>query len=294
MLDIPCETAEELGLAAPALQQLRELRLNGPGGVEGLDGDGVMDVLLGLPHLTSLNWGVASCHTFWRWHNDRPCPWEQLRFGGVTPDLLARLPLHSPKQPVQWQGLMVKPRTSARDVRAAVANVTQRCPLGFRWVGSGEQSLPMVILGEANDAVLRALQPLLAPLNTVEVVGVEWDAERVKAVGEVLPRTCTRLGLSLGIVSREELEQVARSLPWLEVLELRQQQVAPEDVGAYVRLARRLKQEGGGEARLQEVVVERPVRLRGVGEVEHRQRCERTAREVCKVGGGTVALRMVW
>ncbi len=100
-LTLPCSTAEEICLAVPSLQQLRKLRLSG--GIE-TDGGGnaVMEALLGLPHLTSLE-----CANFFvfasrvrRWYTDRPCCWEQLTAASISIAYLARLevppstPLH--------------------------------------------------------------------------------------------------------------------------------------------------------------------------------------------------------
>ncbi len=127
-LTMPCQTAEELGLVAPALQQLRTLGLSGAAAAA--DGDAMMEALLGLPHLTNLHWGDRSRHTFQGWYNDRPCRWERLTFCGVSPQVLARLPLHSLKQPVEWDWVMVDSTVSLDEVRAAVANVVQSCPAG--------------------------------------------------------------------------------------------------------------------------------------------------------------------
>ncbi len=292
-LYIPCASAGELGLVAPALQQLRTLTLNYFQPVQ-TDGDAMMDLLLGLPHLLHLQWVDASGHRLRRWYNDRPRQWEQLWFCAVSPEQLARLPLHSLTQPFVWQILMVQPGTSGREARAAVANVTQRCPAGFRWAESDQQPPQMILLKEADDAVLRACQPLFAALTGVTVASSTLDVERVKVLGEVLPRTCTRLMLSQSSVSREALEQVARSLPWVERMEFWEQRVTFEDVVAYVRLARRLGGEGG-VARLQEVVVTRPACPRGMGEQGHRRAWERAAREVREEKGvDEMVLKVEW
>ncbi len=299
-LNIPCATAEELGLVAPALQQLRTLELNHVCAVEA-DGDAMAEVLLGLPHLTSLRWDNASLHTFKRWHTDRPCRWETLFLGVFSAPQLARLPLHSLKQPVQLWGLVVK-GAALREVRAAVANATRGSPAGFRWEevrgDPPHLALDKFVAGSETGApaVLRVLQPLLASLPSgLGLVGAGWDTEPLSVLGEVLPRTCTRLMLGWGWISREALEQVARSLPWVRFLQLKEQDVSPEDVVAFVRLARRLKQQegGAGEVRLEEVVVEKPFRPEGVGERKHRKAWEEAEREVRKRGGGVV-LKLVW
>ncbi len=331
---MPCATAEELGVLAPALRRLRALQLYDD--AEGADGDAMVEALLALPHLTTLHWDNASMHTFQRWHNDSPCRWETLTLGGVTAPQLARLPLHSLRQPVRWRCLSV-PRGGAtlQDVRAAVANVTQRCPAGFRWEaldggGGGGAHLPRVLFraggappARAADPVpgaLRALGPLLAGLAEFGVAGVAWDAARVEALGEALPRTCARLrlfgeeeaGNGLPPVPREALEQLARSLPWLRVLELDQQRVAPDDVGAYVRLAKRggvtaaaaaVGGSQGGQGKggwaglplaLREVVVIKPPRagfaVGGTGMREHR----RTWNKAAKGNRDGVTLRVEW
>ncbi len=295
-LDIPCGTAEELDLVALALQQLRALRLI-VGPTREADGDAMMEALLALPHLTSLEWSSPQWHTFQRWRNDSPCRWETLTLGGVAVPQLARLPLHSLKQPVQWRNLLVLSGTPIQEVRAAVANVTRRCPAGFRWEAPARE-LPVLFLHDVEGskvdvpAVLRALQPLLASMTSVGLGGARWDVGWVKVLGEVLPCTCTRLMLGKGGVPREALEQVARSLPWVRCLGLREQKVLPDDVVAYVRLARRLKEEGR-EVRLEEVVVLRPVRPQGVSEAQHKQAWEEAVRAV-RVEARGVTLRVVW
>ncbi len=300
---IPCATAEELGLVAPALQQLRTLKLLAPDMEAEVDGDAMMEVLLGLPRLTSLHWGGLASDTMRRWYTDRPCRWEELQLDSCTAQQLARLPLHSLKRPVQWCSLVLDPGTTPRDVRAAVANVTRRCPAGFRW--GLEEDLPRVWLPGGEEGtevdspdVLRLLQPLFAPLASLELCGVDWHAEWVRALGEVLPRTCTRLVLSVGLIFEQELSLVARSMPWVRRLELHESVVSPEDVVAFVRLARRLKQEGGRGAgavllQLEEVVVEQPECTEDEDEGAHRRTWEKAVREVRGVRGG-VALRVVW
>ncbi len=314
-LTIPCAAAEELGLVAPALQPLRTLRLNASRAQT--DGNAMMVALLSLPHLTRLHWGTLAFHTFKRWHNDSTCWWEELSLSVVAPQQLARLPLHSLKRPVEWSCLAVRGDTPLREVRAAVANVTRRCPAGFRWAAHVHETEPLgpprltqpprLRLLDAGGmevdvpAVLRALQPLLAPLTEFELrvaAGVEWRVEWVGALGEVLPRTCTRLALGLGSVSGDALDQVARNLPWVERLELVEQQVVRGNVVAFVRTARRLKQEGGegaAAARLEVVAVVKPVRAAGEGEEEHKRAWERAVQRLREeAGGGDMALRVVW
>ncbi len=297
-LTIPCATAEELRLVAPALQQLllRKLKFFADSVDSGTDGDAMVDLLLGLPHLTSLEWRSAHLHTFKRWHNDSPCRWESLSFSAVGTQQLARLPLHSLKQPVRWWGLVVRGGTPVQDVRAAVVNVTRRCPAGFQWAAQGRPRLALPGMARHDlCAVLRALQPLFSLFQSLGMECMEWDVEVVKALGEVLPHACTRLVLIGGCMSGEALEQVAHRLPWVRHLELREQEMSPEAVVAYVRLAGRLKLEGAEGARaavrLEEVVVARPLGPEGVGEARHKQAWEEAVREVNAERGG-VALRM--
>ncbi len=217
-LIIPCGTPSELGVVAPALQQLRSLRINGDAG--DTDGDAVLELLLGLPHLTRLELGCCAWNKMRRWHNDRPCRWQALSLGMVSANQLARLPLHSLKEPVCWSGFIVQTGLPVQEVRAAVANVTQRCPAGFRWVKSEEGQAHLFLGQEADASILRALQPLLVSLTSVGLGGAGWDVERFKALGEVLPRTCTHLVLSRRGMCGEALEAaVARSLPWVQRLE---------------------------------------------------------------------------
>ncbi len=300
-LNIPCATAEELALVAPGLQQLRMLTLDSNPAAE-VDGDAVMEALLGLPHLTSLQWGNFAFHTFKRWHNDSVCRWERLTLSVVSPHQLARLPLHSLKQPVEWWCLLVCGNVPLRDVRAAVANVTRRCAAGFRWVPLRATEPPQLWLRDAAGrgvdvpAVLRALQPLFTLHASFVVSDVKSHVEVIKVLGEVLPRTCICLVLAQGSASREALEQVARSLPWVRRLDLREQQVAPADVVECVRAVRRLNGEsagGQGLVRLEEVVVERPPCPEDMSEATHRRAWEEALREVWEVRGG-VALRVAW
>ncbi len=216
-------------------------------------------------------------------------------FDHVGASVLARLPLHSLKQPVRWSGFYVQHGVSLQEVRAAVANVTRRCPAGFAWghdsrVASRVHLQHSSFLGLDLDvpAVLRALQPLLTPVTAVDVICSGWDAERVRALGEALPRACTCVGLARGDVPREALEQLARSLPWVRFLQIgTEAQVAPEDVVAYVRLVGLLKREGSGVC-LEEVAVVCP---EGVSEAEHKRVWKRAVRAVREESGGQVVLR---
>ncbi len=158
------------------------------------------------------------------WHTDSPCRWEELTLADATVQQLARLPLHSLKRPVRWACLRVHERTPLREVRAAVANVTQRCPAGFRWgavPGCDMPELGFLPGGADVAAVLRALKPLMARHLSLDVRGVRWDVGLVRALGEALPRTCTRLMLSEESVADAVLEHMARSMPWLARVDVR-------------------------------------------------------------------------
>ncbi len=165
----------------------------------------------------------------------------------------------------------------------------------------GSRQLPHIffpLLGDEDSefdvpAVLRALQPLMAPLSALELDCARWGVERVKALGEVLPRTCTLVVLLSGSISREALEDAARSLHWVQRLELERPEVSPEDLVTFVCLARRVKEEGAGALRLEEVLVSRPVCREGVDEEEHKRVWEQAVREVQAEGAGMV-LRLAW
>ncbi len=276
-LSIPCGDPEELDLVAPALQGLRQLSLTCP---EHVGDDTTVELLLGLPHLTSLHWRKCT-RALARWHNDRRCGWEELTFGAVSPSVLARLPLRSLRRPVRWNRIRVDCAASAREVRAAVANVTRpdRCPAGFKWVGypmrlTMDSRLPVA-------DVLAGLAPLLAGLGESFMVrDVRWGAGCVEALGRALPRTCTRLELSFGAASDEALEQVAASLPWLRHLRLSEMDVLPSGAVAF---ARRWS-EGGGAAQLEEVVVQSPWPAPGVSEAQSRRAWGEAVCEAGRVG----------
>ncbi len=295
-LAIPCATTEELGLVAPALQRVRTLRLLTSESLRG-DGDAVVELLLGLPHLTSLQW-ERSLLTLSRWYNDpeqQPCCWEELVFGGVTPNVLARLPLHSLKRPVDWTTLSVEHPAPVQEVEAAVANVMQRCPAGFRW-WSPDNLPPRLgfLRGPDRDvgAYLQAVQPLLAPLASVLIRGIAWDAGLVKVLAQVLPRTCTHLALGAGATTRPALERGAGALPWVQRLTLAEMTVLPEDVVGCVHTVRRMK-ERGKAVQLREVVVRKPIRPLGWGEVYIRRTWGAAVREVARLDAGVV-LRLEW
>ncbi len=276
-LAMPCDTAEELGLVAPALQQLRRLHLNGPG--VAVDGDAVVERLLGLPHLTSLRWEDISQHSLQRSHAGSPCHWRELSFGCVSPHQLARLPFHSlTTSPVSWDTIVVHHRTSVAEVQAAVDSVARRCPVGGVWKTQGTE-WPKVQFsaaehgafsrgvgeGDAPPALLRALRPLLAApgLRQLEVTHLTWDVELARVLGEVLPRTCTALGLSLGSASLPACVELAVSFPWVQTLHLIYMSMHPQGVTAYIAAAAgRVHGTGVGPV-LRSVVVRRPERPEG-------------------------------
>ncbi len=221
-LVIPCQTAEELGVVAPALRELRALCACASRPADA-DGDAVIELLLGLPCLTSLTWDNWAFHRVRRSYVDRPCRWEALAAASISAQQLGRLPLHSLARPFEWRQLVVPEGTALSDVRAAAANVTncntRCCTAGFRWASSWPNDparLVLLVSREDVPAVLTAVRPLFqaSALASVDVGGVLWDVTRVKVLGEVLPRTCEHLALSLGGVSGEEaLEQWPAACP---------------------------------------------------------------------------------
>ncbi len=244
-LTIPCATSEELGLVAPALQQLRQLHLTGPGA--NAAGDAVVERLLALPHLTSLRWDAVHAHAFQRSHATRAaCRWKELGFGLVGPHQLARLPLHSLTSPVSWETLVVDQHTSVAEVRVAADNAARYCPQGC--AGGGGGCWPTLDFlapaglggaftqgageGDTPAALLRALRPPLAGLSRLVVSGLAWDAGLVRALGEALPRTCVRLGLRWGSVMDDAGAQLALSLPWVQELWLHGTHVRPRCISA--------------------------------------------------------------
>ncbi len=284
-LTIPCDTDKELGMVAPALQQLRRLRLNGPG--VAVDGDAVVERLLALPHLTSLTWDSAYAHAFQRsYATSACCRWKELGFGLVGPHQLARLPLHSLASPVAWQYLVVDKRTSVAEVQAAAHNATQRCPAGGVW-GGAERGCSRLLHfkasrsrgfkrgageGDTPPALLRALRPLLVAvpgLTQLAVGGLAWDAELVQALGEVLPRTCTTLELRGRTFTVGAAVQLALSLPWLQELYLATMALAPAAFMAYASGVATLA--GGLHVRpcLRRLRALQPVRADGVAHDRH-------------------------
>ncbi len=301
-LAIPCNRLEELRLVAPALPQLRVLFLNSPVkeftvSKQGQEGDAVVRLLLGLPHLTNLIW-ECSLLTLAKWHNDDRCRWEALSFAEATPNVLARLPLHSLKKPVEWHNLAITPGTDAHEVRAMVANVTRRCPFGFSWTPNLAGSRPpAVTLLPGPDAVplLLALKPLFAPLTSASVAAVMgrvFDTGLVKALGQALPRTCMHLQLREGALAVKALEQMTVSLPWLERLTLADLALAPGDVVRFVRTVKRMRQEGKA-VRVEQVVVSNPERPEWCGDVAHKVVWEAAMEQVEQEGAGVV-LSVEW
>ncbi len=286
-LAIPCGTPHELALLAPALQQLRRLRLL-PALSARDHGDAMVEVLLRLPHLTSLWWD--SCYqVFRRSYTNRPCRWEELVLGSVPVQHLARLPLHSLKSPVRWSDLLVGPEASVADTRAAVVNVTRRCPAGFQpvWQDWPLQQPPSVSISPGADVsgLLKAVQPLLDLPALALLTYSPWSVGVVDVLAEVLPKTCTHLMLSQGSVDRTALERMAASLPWLQSLKMRLVVVSPADVVGFVRTVKRLRQEGR-EVQLREVVMDEAARVPGVSKARHIRAWKEAVQEVRRMGAG--------
>ncbi len=250
-LTIPCSRDEELAAVAPALQRLPRLRLNHQRAAP--PADAMVERLLALPHLTSLHWGLVSSHAFQRSHADSPCRWRELNFGLVSPRHLAHLPLRSLTSPVAWSTILLDARASVGEVQAAVDNVARGCPAGGAWRPEEADCKPGVSFlspaggtfargaseGDTPAALLRALRPLLAApgLRSLDIRRLAWDAELVRALGEVLPRTCRRLGVSHGSWALPASIQVPRSLPWLEELEFTRVVMHPQTVTSLVSCA---------------------------------------------------------
>ncbi len=277
-LGVPCSTAQELRLLAPALQRLRRLSLtnNATDSVATeADGDAMLRLLLGLPHLTSLQWD-NSLHAFRRWYaGPQRYPtwrWEQLSLGSVEPRDLLHLPLHSLKNPVQWTRLMVEADTPLWELQAAVANVT-RCPAGFSWTRRGD-AWPTLCVAPGADAASAslALQPLLASLGPdLEVAGVAWDGRLVRVLSQVLPRTCTRLALYAPNLQPLALTGMVTSLPWLRYLRLDAlDSLWPADLVEELAAAFGRARMAGARLQLEQVVVVRPVRPARKSVVAHR------------------------
>ncbi len=267
-LAFPCPGAKELRIVAAALPQLQRLHLGWTAeGSEG-GGDAMVEALLGLPHLTSLQWDACESVAFKRNHAGSPCRWRELRFALVTPHQLARLPLHSLTSPVAWVALFVTPETTVAEVEAAAANVQRNSRRGCTWVedshwdaqgllfsradGSMLPSDPFIPApGATTAALLRAASPLLAGAagtpRTLQVYNVPWDVEEVRALGEALPRACTELSLWEGSVTPLACVELARSLPWLAHLSISSAEANPAAVAAYVGLLKGQAQ-GAGQA----------------------------------------------
>ncbi len=319
-LHIPCGTLQELRMVAPALQQLRALTIatqHDPDLAANFDGDAMLEALLGLPHLTSLWWCDASLNAFRGPGTEglpagalAQCQWERLEFGLVAPQVLARLPLHPLKQPLEWEAITIDRHTTPPDARAAAANVTRRCPAGFKWK---DLTRAIVLFGGGHRrdevaSILLALQPLLAPLPQVALLNAAMDVAEVRALGQALPRACTRVFLVGGSMSREALVQVPVWLPWVRWLTLRGVTARPIDVVGLLRAARHAREEeqqrgeeGRGsapgasraKAALKEVVVEQPQHAKGSSEVRSKRAWDEATREVERMGAG-VTLRVEW
>ncbi len=251
-LGIPCVTSKELGAVAPALQQLRRLHLNGPHSVAA-GGDAMVERLLGLPHLTSQRWDDASWHSFQRSHASSPCRWRELSFKFVSLHQLARLSLHSLTSPVSWEAVVVDEDITVAEAQAAVDNSLRRCPAGGAWTRQDQAMWPSLQFpppagsttftrgageGDTPAALLRALRPLLAApgLDSLAVQHLAWDAELVRVLGEVLPDTCTSLCLSGGSLALPACVQLAKSLPWLELITLSAVNVRPQSAIVYLSI----------------------------------------------------------
>ncbi len=290
---MPITTARELVLLAPALRQVRRLSLMSPlVQVVGPD-DGELELLLGLPHLTALHWERGPL-TLKRWLNDAPCRWEQLGLGEVTTHVLAGLPLRSLKRPVQWATLEMDGSAPALETRAAVAIVTRpdRCPAGFRWAAARSSTSQLRFSpGEAEAEHLQALRPLLAPLTSVSLSGLTWDEGLVTVLGQVLPRTCTRLEIWHDEVGTRALREVARSLPWLQRVTLEMVEVRPGAIRGYAAELRRLRERGQGAPHEVEVVLRKLTPPKGVDAASHRLAWAAAALPL-QFGG--LALRFEW
>ncbi len=300
-LAIPCGTAEELGAVAPALQQLRRLRLNGGARpAAATDGDAVVELLLGLPHLTSLHWENVGNYTFQRSFAISPCHWQELTCGPVSVGALACLPLHSLAAPVVVCGtLSVDERTSLADVQAAACNVAR----GFQWkvpAGSPHVSFKRqpdggafargAAEGDTPAALLRALGPLLAAagLELLRLDGLAWDAELAQALGQALPHPCKRLLLATVSITLPACMQLAWSVPWLEEALLASMRVHPHAVTAYVAAAASAPEARlqGARPRLRRLLIQRPVRQEGVAVEAHRRDWEEARLAVAGMQAG--------
>ncbi len=205
----------------------------------------MVERLLGLAHLTDLLWEAAHMHTLQpQRHMLHGPPLRRLRFERVSPAVLLRMSasLAAPAAVVAWRALEVSERTQLADVQSdaalfAAPTSGRSGAAGCAWPwrgGGGDDEGPVLSFapraaggaafahgaaeGDTPAALLRALRPLLAGLEGLCVMGLAWDVELVKVLGEVLPRTCTRLELVSGKLSSAACGQLPASLPWLERL----------------------------------------------------------------------------
>ncbi len=234
-LTIPCATREELAAAAPALARLRWLHLNAAHrhGHDSLGGDALVEQLLGLPGVPGI---LQRPH-------DTPSSLRELRLQCMSLRQLARLPLRSLTSKLEWEVLLVDQHTTASDVHAAVANMSQAPQWSWRYDGDGFARLQFLAApgdaaftrgaaeGGTPAALLRALQPLLRHVGMLAVSGLAWDTGVVQVLGEVLSRSCTRLHLAGGgPMPVAACLEVVRSLPWVESLRLCQVGAQPHAV----------------------------------------------------------------
>ncbi len=248
-LTLPATTAEELRPVATALTQLRRLHLSHffdaerDGGAElQLDGDAMVDLLLGLTHLTSLRWQMTPPYVMRRSHASRPCSWRELAFYGVSAHQLVRLPLHSLTSPVDLEAVFIGAQDSVADVQGLVSVLAGAGGPGVRWKGSvcsvrfnnwrtgSDTFVHGATAADTPAALLRALQPLMAGAAEVDVRNIEWGAEAVRA----LPQSCERLGLLAGEVPLAATVEMARCLHQLERVRLESVVMEPWAVVAYV------------------------------------------------------------
>ncbi len=269
-LALPATTVEELRPLATALPQLRCLYLNYDFTDERvdslsleLDGDAMVEVLLGLTQLTSLSWEETWPYVVRRSHADRPCGWRELYLGGVGVQQLLHLPLRSLTSPVTLRTLDIVPRDGVADVQRFVSALAGEGAPGVAWQQSERivqfnswfPTPDLFVHGAAPAdtpaALLRALQPLLAGAVEVRVENVEWDAEAVRE----LPQSCRKLSVRDGEVPLVAMVEMARHLRRLESVLLELIYVEPLAVVGYAvaeegerRLAREVAVHAGGAA----------------------------------------------
>ncbi len=143
-LALPAATAGELRPVAMALTQLRRLCLNYSFADEmdvdempDLDSDAMVELLLGLTQLTSLDWVNALPYVMRRSHADRPCSWRELTFGDVGVQQLLHLPLCSLTSPVALETLFFATGDSVADAQRVVRVLVGEGGPGVRWGASG-------------------------------------------------------------------------------------------------------------------------------------------------------------